>query len=335
MACKISFLEYYLPERTIDNNEIARELGNITPEEIFKRTGVSVRHVVAPGQISSDIGVLAAEKLFRLNPGVKEKVQYLIFCSQTFDYVSPTTACVMQDRMGLPTHIGAIDVNQGCSGFIYSLSLAKGLIESGQVDHVLLITAETISKYIYPKDRSTRMLFGDGAAAVLISRSEENGIGRFSFGTDGSMYEVMQIKDGGFRNRLQSASFEEKVYDDGTISSDASFRMKGADVFSFTLREVPNIVRDILKNNAVHLDEIDHFIFHQANGFLLKMLRKKLNIPREKFIINLSDTGNTVSSSIPIALCRTMEKGLLKNGEKVLLCGFGVGVSWGGTIINI
>jgi 3-oxoacyl-[acyl-carrier-protein] synthase-3 len=282
MQAQISAIEYYFPTNVVTNEDLARDFPEWTPAKILEKTGIAERRLAAADQCSSDLAVEAAEKLFQSGACQRSEVDYLLLCTQSPDYFLPSTACLLQDRLGIPQTAGALDFNLGCSGYVYGLGLAKGLIETGQARKIVLITAETYSKFMHPSDKSVRPLFGDAAAATLISAHDFSGgelIGPFVFGTDGRGAENLIVRRGGMRDWAR--------------------------------------------------DQED-----QANQFMLEHLRKKLMIPQEKFYVGLRQCGNTVSSTIPIALNCAVAEGRLRNGQVAMLLGFGVGYSWGGTLIR-
>lgn len=242
----------------------------------------------------------------------------------------PTSACIIQYKLGLRTDIGALDFNLGCSGYIYGLSLAQGLLVSGAAKNVLLLTAETYTKYMHPTDKGNRTIFGDGASATIVSTDGFAEIGNFSFGTDGRGAENLIVKNGGSRFPQRE---DTKCSDNGEdiITSDYLY-MNGSEVFNFTLSEVPKLVEDTLKQNGVLKESIDLYVFHQANKYILNFIRKKIKIDEQKFYYYLENVGNTVSSTIPIALCAAKQEGLLHGN--IMLAGFGVGYSWAGTILR-
>lgn len=332
MGIGIKAIEYYLPEKTLTNEELSSIFGDWTAEKIYEKTGIKNRHIVSENELASDLAVKAAERLFEKGIIKPEEVDFVILGTQSPDYILPTTACVIQERLGLPKSCGAFDFNLGCSAFIYGLALSKSLIHSKIARNVLLLTSETYSKHIHPLDKSTRTIFGDGAAATLISE-EGHAIGDFDLGTDGSGYDRLIMPAGGLRNPPSDASKKE-IEDNGSIRTQENLFMAGTDIFNFTIKVVPQSVKNILEKHNMTLDEIDLVVFHQANKFMLDYLRKKNKIPEEKFYINMSDTGNTVSATIPIALKKAQYEGRLKKGDKVLITGFGVGLSWGSTIIT-
>jgi 3-oxoacyl-[acyl-carrier-protein] synthase-3 len=235
---------------------------------------------------------------------------------------------MMQAALGIPKTAGALDFNLGCSGFVYGLGLAKGLIETGQAKSILLITAETYSKFIHPRDRSVRTIFGDAAAATLIRAEdrEDEPLGPFVYGTDGTGARNLIVPCGGMRERYSSA--EEVEDNEGNWRSSRHLYMNGAELFAFTMAEVPGAVKELLRRTGTVLADYDLFVFHQANQSMLNHLRKSLGIPADRFYLALEHCGNTVSSTIPIALHNAAAEGRLKTGDRVMLVGFGVGYSW-------
>ncbi|QPJ64086.1 MAG: ketoacyl-ACP synthase III [Candidatus Nitrohelix vancouverensis] len=327
MRAAITAISYHLPEDILTGEDLAAEFPDWNLAKIEKKTGIKARHIARKGELSSDLAFEAAEKLFASGDCDRNDIDFLIFCTQSPDYVLPATACVLQDRLKLPITAGALDINQGCTGFIYGLSLAKGLIESQQAQRVLLLTAETYSKYMRKEDRSVRSIFGDGAAATIIEGKEnlsEDSIGPFVFGTDGKGAKNLKVCGSGLRSQ------ECAVDDDGA----KGLFMNGPEVFNFTLRAVPQCIDDLLNRASISQDDVDLFIFHQANRHMLQHLRDKINIPEEKFVISLEQSGNTVSSTIPIALKESQDQNRIKTGSRIVLVGFGVGYSWGSTLIR-
>lgn len=337
MLAAIRAVEYYLPEEVLTNQALASSFPEWSLEKIAAKTGIVERHLAAPEECASDLAVAAARKLFHSGMCTPGEIDFLLFCTQSPDYFLPTTACILQDRLGLPTTAGALDFNLGCSGFVYGLSLAKGLIETGQAANVLLLTAETYSKHMHREDKSVRALFGDGAAAVLVqSRHDaptaaEPWIGPFIFGTDGKGKENLIVPTGGMRRPAATRQGA-----DPSLPKEQAdqLHMNGPEIFSFTLRVVPQTVGQLLARAGKAIDGIDLFVFHQANRYMLEHLRDKLHIPPEKFVEALSHCGNTVSSTIPIALKEAVERQQLRPGMLVMLVGFGVGYSWGATLIR-
>jgi 3-oxoacyl-[acyl-carrier-protein] synthase-3 len=328
----IKAIEYTLPEKVLTNEELAQIYDSWTPEKILTKTGIAARHIVSVGECASDLAETAAKKLFESGVISPKDIDLILLATQSPDYQLPTTACILQDRLGIPQTAGAFDFNLGCSAYIYGLAIAKGLVNTGVAQNVLLLTAETYTKHIHRLDKSTRTIFGDAAAATLIGHNG-HAIGDFDLGTDGSGKNALIIPSSGARLSRSEATAKE-YEDNGSIRSQDNLFMDGAEVFNFSIRVVPQSVKNVLEKHNLALADIDLFVFHQANKFMLDYLRKKINIPREKFYVNMQDIGNTVSATIPIALKRAEEEGRLHKGDKILLSGFGVGFSWGSTIIT-
>lgn len=336
MKAIIKAISYYLPEKIVTNEDLSKEFPEWSVNKISEKTGILERHIVTDDTCSSDIAILAAKQLFEEYNINTDDIDFLILCTQSPDYFLPTTACIIQKELGLPTTIGAFDFNLGCSGYIYGLSIAKGLIEAGLCRNLLFLTAETYSKFIDKRDKSVRTIFGDAASATLITKSDsvDEKIHSFSFGTDGRGADKLIVKNGGMRNRNQIS--ESTIADEyGNISTNSSLYMDGTNIFVFTLKVVPKTLQEILDKAKMTMDDIDLFIFHQANKYMLDELRKKINIPIDKFYIYIEKCGNTVSSTIPIALYSAIKEKKIKNNSKVMLIGFGVGLSWGGCIVEI
>jgi 3-oxoacyl-[acyl-carrier-protein] synthase III len=329
MYSYIHSIEYHLPDFQLTNDLLSKVYKDWSSTKIEKKTGIQTRHIAAAGECASDLGVVAAQKIF--NDFDKKRVDYLIFCSESPDYLLPPTACLIQDRLGLRNDVGALDINLGCSGFVYGLGLSKALIATRQATNVLLITAETYSKYIHPNDKSVRAIFGDGAAATLISATcEKDFLGQFIYGTDGSGFKNLIIPSGVTRKNQDFSFFEEQ---NDTRTPDNIY-MNGPEIFNFTIKTVPSAVKQILIKSNLLIEEIDLFVFHQANAYMLNHLRNKISIPSDRFYINLSKCGNTVSATIPIALRMAIEEGKVHKGQKIMLVGFGVGYSWAACVID-
>jgi 3-oxoacyl-[acyl-carrier-protein] synthase-3 len=326
----IKAISYYLPERILSNQDLIQNFPEWSVEKVVSKLGISERHVVDDNECASDLAYNAAKKMFDEHSINPQSIDFILLCTQSPDYLLPTTACILQNRLGIPTTAGALDFNLGCSGYVYGLSLAKGLICAGIAVNVLLLTAETYTKHIHPKDKGNRAIFGDGASATLISTDGFAEIKNFSLGTDGKGAENLIIKTGGLRNpnKLNDIKFDENG---NPISSDHLY-MDGAEIFAFTLANVPLLVEDTLKKNDLNQSDINLFLFHQANKYMMNFLRKKIKIEEENFYYCLEKFGNTVSSTIPIALYEAQKENKL-NGY-VLLAGFGVGYSWGGVILK-
>ena len=332
MGCRITRIDYYLPGKVLTNEDLEKASGRWSADKIEKKVGIRERHITREDETALD---LAYEVSLKVLPGYdKNKIDFLLLCTQSPDYIMPASSCVLQDKLGLPTNIGAVDINLGCSGFIYGLALAKGLIDSGTAGSVLFIVSDTLSKYVHEKDFSNMAILGDGAAAVILEKSDEEFIFEFVLGTDGKRWDKIIIPYGGMRHRYdpQAKPTEDES---GNLRTPNNFYMDGTDVFNFTIEAVPKVVAEVLKKNRLEMEDIDCFVFHQANLYMIEYLRKKIKIPPGKFFADMLDTGNTSSVSIPIALKKALDRGMIKKGDRVLLCGFGVGYSWGATIIKI
>jgi 3-oxoacyl-[acyl-carrier-protein] synthase-3 len=332
MKAYISDISYYLPELQLTNAELVKDFPEWTVEKVASKIGVNKRFIAADDETAMDMAVKVGEKLFSKNHAInRNDIDFILFCTQSPDYFLPASACIIQDKLNIPTTCGALDFNLGCSGYVYGLSLAKGLITAGIAKNVLLLTSETYSKHLHPKDKGNRTIFGDGASASLISTTGFAEIGNFSLGTDGSGANNLIIKTGAFRHKdnINDLSFDENK---NPQSSDFLW-MDGAEIFNFTLEFIPRLTENTLNVNNLSSDDIDLFVFHQANKYMLDFLRKKIMIPEEKFYYYLENVGNTVSSTIPIALYEARQDNKLKGN--ILLAGFGVGYSWGGVILNI
>ncbi|MDD2886291.1 MAG: ketoacyl-ACP synthase III [Aliarcobacter sp.] len=311
----------YLPKKVLSNEDL--EYLGWSAKKIFVKTGISQRHVTIDNETALDLAYHACEDLFSEHRIDKKEVDYILYCTQSPDYNLPNNVSILHKKLNLSNNIPTLEVNQGCSGYIYGLSLAKALINSNLATKVLLVTSDTYTKYIDNEDRANKTIFGDGATATLLTKDEVNKFGEFIFGTDGNGSCNLCVNNSGLsKEKLTSEGFENKLF------------MNGSEIFNFTLEAVPASIEKVLEKNNIKFEEIDYFLFHQANNFMLEHLREKLNIPKEKFPKFIENTGNTVSSTIPFLINDLNEKQILKKGDKLLLIGFGVGYSWGTTIIE-
>lgn len=334
LSSYIKAISYYLPEKTLTNEQLAEVYEDWLPEKIFEKTGINSRHIAAENETALDLGIKACKRLFSEYDIEAKDIDFVLLATQSPDYFLPTSACILQNELGIPTTAGALDFNLGCSAYIYGLALSKSIIISGISRNVLLVTAETYSKHINPMDRSTRTIFGDGAAASLICEGNSGKIGAFALGSDGSGAKHLIIPAGALRLPKSELTKNEIQDDKGCTRSADNLFMDGPEIFNFTIDVVPKCVKDALEKNKLSLQDIDMFVFHQANKYMLDYLRRKLRIPEEKFYVNIENIGNTVSASIPIALAKATEEKRINKGDKVMLVGFGVGLSWGATIIE-
>ena len=316
----------HLPEAVEDNDRLSNEFPRWNMDLVYAKTGIRARHIAAADQCASDLGVAAAEKLFSQHDVDRNSIDFLLFCTQTPDYPLPTTACLIQDRLGLPTSVGALDFNLGCSGFVYGLSLADGLIRSGTARRVLLITAETYSKYIDASDRSLRTIFGDGAAATLVEAAAEPSLGPFVFGTDGRGADALMVTEGGARPATDALRPRKRR------RWPSSLYMDGPELVKFTLKVVPPLIDRLLASARWSRDRVDVYLMHQATTFMLEHLRSRLKLDLQQVPEALKEYGNTVSSTIPLLMRDLRESGRLRPGKNSLLVGFGVGFSWAGCV---
>ncbi|MDR2441055.1 MAG: ketoacyl-ACP synthase III [Planctomycetaceae bacterium] len=394
VQAEIRSIAYYLPENYLGNAELAQSFPNWTEEKIVYKLGIERRPIAALEETATDMGVKAAENLFENGCCEPEAIDFLLFCTQSPDYFLPTSACLIHERLGLPKSCGALDFNLGCSGYIYGLSLAKGIIETGSAQNVLLITSETYSKYINREDRGSRPLFGDGASATLISAvpvpvytntnivyaettnasgnanadvndsaSDSNSdsanttatantnatvteplieeplieplIGPFVFGTDGSGADLLIVPAGGHRIPKTPETAQEIPDGKGNIRSKEQLKMHGPGIFSFAIDRVPPLVEELLNKSGKNREDIGCYIFHQANKYMLDRLQELCRLEELNYFNNMLQRGNTVSSSIPIAIVDAWRAGMLKPKQWTMLIGFGVGLSWGGTLIQL
>ena len=318
----INDIKYFIPPAKEFNSEI---LLNANYEQakikrMIGKIGINSRRIADKNIFSNDLAVSSAKKILK-NYNSKI-IDFLIFCTNTPEYSLPTNACILQDKLGLK-NIGAMDIILACSGYIYSLSIAKSLILSGQAKNILLITSDTYSKFIKKENIKTRILFGDGSSSTLISDKKKKNsfeVKNFSYGTDGSGYKNAVISNFGAR------------YWKNNQQNGDNLDLNGPGIYEFALKEVPIAVNDFLKQNSLNIKKIDYFVFHQANEYIIQSLKKKLNIPKEKLLMNMLGIGNTSSSSIPIVLSKYLDK--IPKNKKILLIGFGGGLSWGISLIS-
>lgn len=334
---QISQIAYYLPEQRLGNEELAELFSGWTPESIEAKLGVRQRRIAAPDETATDMAVAAAEKLFERGAVSAKDIDFVILCTQSPDYILPTSACIIQDRLGIARSCGAFDFNLGCSGFVYGLAVARGLIETGLAQNLLLLTSDTYSKYISETDRVTRPLFGDGAAATWVravdgDASTEPLIGPFVLGTDGSRSGQLIVPAGGRRLPPSPETAIEQIDIKGGSRSQNHLYMDGHGVFSFSMETVPAVLEELLEKAELKRNDVDLFVFHQANRFMLENLRQECDLDERKFVIDMQDKGNTVGSTIPIALVDRQDHGCLKPGDRIVMIGFGVGLSWAGAV---
>jgi len=323
MKLKISAISYHLPSLVETNDTLKEDNPDWDIPKILDKTGILTRYISAADETAVDLAFEAGTKLLHSDIVNLEEIDLLILVTQSPDFVLPTSACILQDKLGLTKRCMAFDINLGCSGFIYALSVAGGLIESGVATKGIILCADTYSKYIAKNDRTCRPIFSDGASAVFVELSKTDDIGPFDFGTDGSGFDKLIVKGSGARNPNLIKN-----------KSTSNLEMNGSNVFLFTMNVVPKSINNLLSRTSKTLDDIDLIVFHQASKLVIDNIIKKLSLDEKKVFINYASIGNTVSATIPIALKDASSQGRLKAGDTVMVVGFGVGLSWGATLIN-
>lgn len=330
-------VQYFLPEGRRSNADLVALNPTWDADDLFRKTGIRNRPIAAPEQTAADLARLAAERLLTELNFDRQRIDALIFCTQSPDHFLPTTACILQEKLGLPTTCGAFDVNLGCSAFTYGLWMARSLILSESATNVLLLVGDTLTRYCNPHDSVTAPIFADGAGAALIT-SEEQGslaeIGPSIVGTEGRGASHLIVPAGASRQPRTTETAVAKTDESGNMRSADNLYMNGPEVFSFTLSSIKTGIDQLLEKVHQTWDDIDLFLLHQANGFILQSLRRKLRVPPEKLPIEMEQIGNTTSASIPILLRQCQEQGRFKPGAKCVLAGFGVGYSWAMTYLQ-
>jgi 3-oxoacyl-[acyl-carrier-protein] synthase-3 len=333
-AC-IEAVSYYLPEHNVTNEELALEFPGWNSRRAGQITGIRNRRVESPGASASDMARFAAEKIFNRNIK-KDDVDFLIVITQSADYRLPCTACVLHEKLGMRASAGALDINLGCSGFVYGLIVAKSLVQSQTADNVLLVTVEKSSFLVHRDDVTLRNILGDAASAALISSAAGFAeIGESDYGTDGGGWRHILVPAGGSANPCGDATKTPLQDPDGNLKYPEYEQMDGMEVFNFSVKRAPLSIESTAAKNSLSLEQIDFFLLHQANRIIIDTIRDALKIPPEKVPVNISEVGNTSSCSIPILLTDMKQAGQFRKGSKVVLCGFGVGLSWASTVISI
>lgn len=349
LAPRIVGIDYALPERIVTNEEVAKN-SKWTADEIYIKLGIKERHVVSENETASDLAFLAARQTLDKFGVAADQIDLLIFCSQCPDYALPTSACLLQNRLGISTRCAAFDFNLGCSGYVYGLAIASSMMRTGCASKALLLTGETYSKYLSPDDFSVKSIFGDAGTATILEMAGLEAAGVEAAGLEAAGLEAEGLEaegdasfvgpftlcsDGSGGKRLVvGGSGGRKMENDPTLAlapeGEKNFLfMDGPEIFAFTTRVVPPMVKQFLRENDWTWDDFDWVVFHQANKFILDYLRNACRIPAEKFVYGVENVGNTVSNTIPIALAELGKVGRLRRGQRILAVGFGVGYSWG------
>lgn len=327
MSVCINHISTYLPDNKLSNADLASQFG-MEEEQVFKNTHIHNRYVSKVDEFSSDMAIKAGNILFKETGIEKSEIDFLIFCSEGFDYIAPASSCIIQHKLGLSTSIGCFDLPYGCSGYVYGVGIAYGLLKAGIAKKILFLTADIPTKVIADNDLELRSIFSDIATASLITLDSSQNDTHFVYGTDGNGALDLYVEGSAFRPPVKS---DFKAAENLVCGQ---MMMNGTNIFLFAVKKVPQLVNEILEKNKLTPEDVDLFVFHQASYFMLEVIRKKMKLAPEKVFLNIQDYGNSVSSTIPMALYDAEKKGVLKKGMKVLLAGFGIGNSWGATIIN-
>ncbi len=327
--------EYELPRAVLTYEQLVQRFGVEAMQKVLAGSGIRNRRVASPDICGSDLAYSAAERMLRRHNLDRGTIDLLIFCTQSPDYLLPTTACVLHERLGLSKRCAACDLNLGCSQYVYALSVAHGLIASGIASRALVLTGDTMSRTIHPLDRALVPLMGDGGSASLVAEVPQGeGFLGFELGTDGTGHRYLMIPAGGFRQPRCGASRIETIDAEGNVRTPENMRMNGAAIFHFAISIVPPTIETLLSRLSLRMSDVDMFLFHQANRYMLDYLFRKLKIPAEKTHVFLEDIGNTSGSTIPILLTHAWRAGKIRPGVLVLAIGFGVGLSWAATVIR-
>lgn len=316
-----------IPRRRLAFDDLASRLGETDASRISAAIGIRSRHVARGGLCASDLCAAAAERVLGDLGWAPESVEALIFVSQSPDYVLPATSCLLQDRLGLSTACASLDVSLGCSGYVYGLWLASSLLASGAVARALLLVGDTVSRRVAAEDHATYPLFGDAGTATALERAPGAPPACFELGTDGGGARHLIVPAGGSRHPARAEA--------GQAPTDESLHMDGAEVFAFTLREVPPMVRRVREAAGWAPDAVDAYVFHQANRMMLQHLTKKMRLPPERVLLDMEEFGNTSGASIPLALTHGLAEALVEREQRLVLAGFGVGLSWGAAAVTV
>jgi 3-oxoacyl-[acyl-carrier-protein] synthase-3 len=309
MGVIIKSIEFTLGGKKENLENLLKENLNWDIKRIYSKTGIKNRYISKKEEDVVTLSISSANKTFKKFD--KKKIDFLIFVTQTSSYKLPSLACILQNKLNLRTDIQAFDINMGCSGFIYALNLGEKIINSGQAKNGLIICSDVYTKYISKNNSSCRPIFSDASSAVILCKSNYNSIKKFVFGTDGGGALDLNLRE-----------------------NSKNITMNGSNVAIFAIKRVPEVIKEILKKTNNSIKNIDKFIFHQASKYVLDNIYRVLKIDKKRIFENYKNFGNTTSSSIPIALKVASLKKILKNNSKIILCGFGVGLSWGSVLLK-
>jgi len=335
MSITIDCIEYYLPENILTNETLQAENPTWEMDNLYKKTGIYKRHIAAAGETAFDLSKKASDKIFNKNAINKNNIDGIIYCTQSQDYIMPSNAFLLHKYLNMKTNVFVYDFNHACTGYVYALTMAYSFITAGLAECLLLVTADTYSKYINKRDRSARVLFGDGAAVCVVKKTvNSKGLFAVDFASSGKNYDLFYIPAGGHRLPLTSSTSQEELNEMGNIRSQENIHMDGLGVWSFINSVVPKQINGLLEQHNLKTSDIDLFVFHQASKLTLDSLIKILKLDKDQVFMNFENLGNTVSASIPIALKNAVEQGKLKRGQKILISGFGVGMSCGAILME-
>jgi len=339
----IEAVAYCLPKYVLTNDDLERENPTWDMARLFDRTGVQERHIAEEGETALDLAYRACLALDAQDNLQREHIDALIFCTETPDHPIPPNSCILHDRLGLSTRVMAFDITLACSGFVYALGIARGLIASGMAARVLIVTADTYSRLIHPADRASRCLFGDGAAATIVTASAPSERGKrnyrlnvvdMTFGTSGAQHDRFIVRAGGTRLPRSSETAREFTDKSGNIRTTEHIEMDGLGVLSFFNSTIPKAVRDLLDRNNLSSGDVGSFVFHQASKVAVDGIVRSLALRPDQVVFDMKNVGNLVSASVPIALRRAQEAGRIDGSRPVVLCGFGVGLSWATALVR-
>lgn len=329
----VTALAACVPSNVIDNYKYTEHFPEEDVKKVVDKIGVFERRFADEKTCASDLCYAAAEKLISDNNVDRNEIDLVVFISQTPDYRMPATSILLQDRLGLPMSTIAFDVNLGCSGFLYGLSIVYSFMERSGLRKALLLDGETRSKVYSPKDRQAAFIFGDAGVAALIERDEKFGESHFSLNSDGSRGELIMIPGGGYRNMSSTETLKEKVIDEyGNIRTDENGYMKGSDVFNFVILEIPKDIKRLCNITNTQVADLDYYVFHQANNFINSYIAKKMKLDAFKIPSTIQKYGNTSSVSVPLTIVSEL-KDSLDGHKKIMMSAFGVGMAWATAIV--
>lgn len=325
---RIAGIASAVPENVQTREHLAAAFGEVEADKLVNAVGIRSRHVTEGRLCTSDLCYAAAERLIAALAWDRQSIDLLIFVTQTPDYLMPATSASLQSRLGLPKTCAALDINLGCSGFVYGLWSAAAMMTTGPFRRALLLVGDTITRIASPADRAVTPLFGDAGTATALERDDAAPPMTFELGTDGRGERELMVAAGGFRTPRGAETAVRSERESGNVRSDEDLFMNGAEIFNFTQREVRPLIQSMLTA------DVDHVVLHQANRFILQHLAKRLKVPDEKMVIALETYGNTSSASIPLALTTGISDSLRSGSRRLLLAGFGSGYSWAGVTLE-